>query len=176
MKRYRTAHWRRLREDVRDRAPGFAKHLRDIARPHQIAFQQVMASCGGNPAGVECKHVSGKGWAFILPDAHGQSSWRIQHFDADGFIGHTGHKSLVEATEAMIAEGYRVIDPGALDRSAATLRWAIGVKREELRLLFNQGKIEWKEMLDRMQQVGKSIRRAAAIRRLASMSGREGVI
>lgn len=155
MKRYRTSHWQRIREESHELDTDFAKHVRKFARAQQIAFQQLMSMCEGHPVGIECKKSeSRENWAFILPDMSSDSPWRIQHFDADGFSGHNCYDSLQQAAETLIGEGYRVPDPGALDRCSTALRWAIGVKRSDVRLLFNQGRIGWAEMLERMRAVG----------------------
>jgi len=151
--RYRTSHWQRITEDRRELDPGFAKHLREMARPRQIAFQRLMAMSEGNPVGIECKSESREAWAFVMPDVAGESPFRVQNFDAEGFSGHSCYDSLEKAVEAMIGDGYRAPDPGALDRCSTTLQWAIGVKRAEIRQLYNQGKLSWLEMLDRMRAV-----------------------
>lgn len=151
--RYRTSHWDTLSKETRDLDPEFAKHLRELARPRQIAFQRLMAAYAGNPAGVECKSESREAWAFMLEDVSGEYPWRIQYFDADGFSGHTCYHSLQQAAETLIGDGYRAPDPGALDRVSGTLRWAIGHKKMEVRQLFNQGKLDWRTLLDRMHQI-----------------------
>lgn len=157
MQRYRTKYWQRLREEPRDLDAGFAKHLRECARPRQIAYQRLMSMCQGNPIGLECKSETREGWGFILPDVSGEYPWRIQAFDADGFIGHNCYNTLEDATEALIGDGYRIPDPGALDRCSTTLRWAIGTKRAEFRTLFNRGLLNWTEMLDKMSAVTPSM-------------------
>jgi hypothetical protein len=162
MKRYRSTYWQRLRDDDGTLAPDFARHLRDCARPTQIAFQRLMAMTSGNPIGVECKSEARDSWAFVLPDVAGESPWRVQNFDADSFFGHQCHDSLQQAVEAMLGDGYRILDPGALDRCSSTERWATGVKRSGIRLLFNLGQIDWPEMLLRMQLVTTS-RQACAM-------------
>ena len=152
MKSYRLRAWQRLREDTRDLDPGFQKHLRECVRRKQIAFQRMMAATNGNPVGVEFRRESSESWGFVLPDVAGDAPWRVQAFDADGFVGHNCYASFEDATEALINDGYRVIDAGALDRCSRTLRWALGVKCSELRLLFNLGKLTWTEMIERSQQ------------------------
>lgn len=151
--RYRTTTWARIRERNCELPTDFAKHLREVARPRQIAFQRLMTMSSGMPVGIECKSGRHEQWAFILPDMSGDSPWRIQNFDQDGFSGHSCYDTLQQAAETLVNDGYRVPDPGALDRCSTTLRWAIGVKRSEIRLLFNQGKITWAETLDRMKAV-----------------------
>ena len=153
MKRYRTSYWQMLRNDTRTLEAKFAKHLRECARPCQIAYQQLMSSTNGHPEGVECKRTSTDSWAFILPDVNGDKNWRIQYFDADGFSGHSCFNAINEAAEALIKEGFRSLDIGALDLCSSSLRWAIGVKRSEIRLLFNMDKLSWREMLEKMQAV-----------------------
>ncbi len=149
--RWRTTHWQHVRErELEISDPEFARHLREHARPAQIAFQRLMKHSDGEPWGIECKSRSREAWAFILPDVSGDSPVRAQFFDLDGFSGHFCYGSLIKAVEGMIADGYQVLDPGALDRVAGTERWAEGVRRCELRLQFNLGRITWVEMLERM--------------------------
>lgn len=130
--------------------PGFAKHLREIARPVQIAYQILMTLGNGNPIGIEVKMNDRDSWAFVLPEvSDSEFTHRIQYFDQDGFSGHFCYKSLQNAVEALVKEKYRVIDVGALDRCSVTERWALGVKRSEIRTLFNCGKISMEEMFER---------------------------
>jgi len=153
MKRYRTRYWQQLAENNRVLDPQFAKYLRQCARPRQIAYQRLMSMSDGNPVGIECRSESGDVWGFILPDAAGEAPFRIQNFDADGCFGHSCYQALQDAVETMIGDGYRIPDPGALDRCSATLRWALGVRHMDLRLLFNQGNLSFTEMLERMNAV-----------------------
>ncbi len=151
MQRYRTKFWASLREETRILDKGFARHLRAIARRSQIAFVQLMQAVGGEIVGVECKKEDQDQWAFILPDVAGDEPWRIQHFDLDGFSGHQCYSTLEAATEELVRSGYHRPDAGALDRCATQLRWKLGVKRLEIRTLFDRGLIDFKEMIDRMQ-------------------------
>lgn len=155
-KRYRTKTWQRIRDDKRMLNPHFAKHLRDVARPRQIAFQKLMTDTEGSPVWIEFKKADGSQWAFILPDLEGVHAYRMQSFDQDGFIGHTCYDSLQVAAEELSASGYTVMDRGALSRESHTVRWAIGVKRQELRLLFSRGKISWQELHVAFEAVLKS--------------------
>lgn len=43
----------------------------------------------------------------------------------------------------MVTSGYRQIDTGALDRVAATERWALGVKRSAIMQRHQSGMIDW---------------------------------
>ena len=159
-KRYRTKTWQRIRDDKRVLNPRFAKHLRDVARPRQVAFQRMMAATRGNPVWVEFKKVDQAQWAFILPDLEGVHAFRMQTFDQDGFIGHSCYDSLQVAAEDLSSGGYTIMDQGALSRESHTVRWAIGVKRQELRLLFSRGKITWQELHVAFEAVVKSFGKA----------------
>ena len=150
MKRYCTKYWKSLREDMRDLDEDFARHLREIARPSQIAFVQLMQAVGGEIAGIECKKKTQDQWAFILPDVSGDQLWRIQYFDLDGFSGHQCYATLELATEELIRSGYYIPDAGALDRAASHFRWTLGVKRLEIRTLFDRGLIDFREMCEKM--------------------------
>ena len=151
MQRYQTTTWARIRADKKDMDRPFAKHLREISRERQIAFVRLMNATGGNPTGFECRSKNQHQWAFVIEDVAGESPYRIQTFDRDGFIGHSCHRTFQDAVEDMLGRGYTVMDQGALDRCAGTLRWSLGVKRMEIRQLFDQGVIDFREMLDRMQ-------------------------
>ncbi len=151
--RYQTKYWARLKADLdSDRAmdPGFARHLREIARPRQISYQRLMAAHSGYPVGIEYKKKDRAQWAFILPDVSGDSAWRIQSFDEDGMIGHQCYSTLEEAAEELCIN--TVIDEGALDRLSQTPRWAAGVRRHEIRLAHSRGLISWNELLEQMAE------------------------
>lgn len=156
MARWRTTHWQHVRErELEIEDPEFARHLREQARDAQIAFVRLMSRYDGMPLGIECKSGTREAWAFVLPDASGEASHRIQYFDARGFSGHFCSDGLVKAIETMIAEGYRIMDPGALDRAGSTAEWADGQRCNAWRELFNAGRIDFREMLDGMGS-GKS--------------------
>ncbi|BCZ84692.1 hypothetical protein PTKU64_83670 [Paraburkholderia terrae] len=119
IKRYRSSSWDNVRAASDDIPADFARLLRDEVRPLQIAYQRLMYSYDGHPAGMECRMKERESWAFALPDASAKS-WRVQQFDQDGFIGHMCFDSLPEAVEDMLRMGYVVTDPGALDRIGST--------------------------------------------------------
>ncbi|GMG94665.1 hypothetical protein Cmtc_58850 [Cupriavidus sp. TKC] len=141
--RYRTRSWMRVCGEDRDLDPGFAEHLRDAARPAQIAYQKLMGRHAGVPIGIECRSVSRDAWAFVLPDASSPCHFRVQYFDLDGFSGHAAHDTMLAAVEEMMGLGYRRIDSGALDRVASTARWALGVKRSAIMQRHQSGLIDW---------------------------------
>jgi len=142
------------------RAPGdFAKHLRDLARPLQIEYQRLMAAHGGRPIGIECRSAFRPAWAFVLPEMNEAGRFRVQCFDEDGFFSHQVYDGLEQAIENMMVDGYRTPDVGALDRIAATDRWAMGVKYATLRQRFQEGLITYVRMLEEMKALseGKAV-------------------
>jgi hypothetical protein len=146
--RFRCASWVRVCTASRRVPADFARHLRDSARPLQIAYQRLMSTFDGHPAGVECRMTDRDSWAFALPDASGSKAWRLQQFDLDGFIGHLCFDSLNEAIEDMLRMGYRLPEPGALDRIGSTARWARGVRRAGIMQKHQEGLISYREMID----------------------------
>jgi hypothetical protein len=150
VKRYRSASWERVCAASTRVPANFGRHLRDIARPLQIAYQRLMALYDGHPAGIECRMKDRESWAFVLPDASGSKAWRIQQFDQDGFMGHLCFDSLNEAVEDMLRMGYCVTDPGALDRTGSTTRWARGVRRAALMQKHQEGLITYRQMVEEM--------------------------
>lgn len=149
--RYRTRAWELARSERTGSLADFARHLREVARPTQIAYQRLMLACGGQPAGVECRMEGREAWAFVLPNVHGDEPWRVQYFDLDGFSGHTCHKTLEGAVEDMLNMGYRIVDAGALDRVALTVRWTFGVRRAAVMQKHQEGLISFKEMNDELR-------------------------
>ena len=141
--RYRTRGLARICDKAAELDPKFAQVLRESARPAQIAYQKIMGRHEGNPVGVECRAVKREAWAFVLADVSCPGRFRIQYFDLDWFSGHYVHKTLEEAVEDMVTSGYRQIDTGALDRVAATERWALGVKRSAIMQRHQSGMIDW---------------------------------
>lgn len=146
--RFRTAQWERVRVAHLRVAPDFARHLRQIASPVQICYQQLMQAYKGEPVGIECRSIHRAAWAFVAPEMSGSEPWRIQRFDEDGFVGHTCHNSLEDAVESLLEEGFRVPDPGALDRVGASERWARGVRLAAVRQRFQEGLITFQQMLE----------------------------
>jgi hypothetical protein len=148
-KRYLSRSWEQVRSD-RDIPADFARHLRDISRPLQIAYQRLMAAYDGHPVGIECRMKDRESWAFVLPEASSAKPWRVQYFDQDGFVGHLCFDSVEEAVEDMLRTGYNVTEPGALDRVASTARWAMGVRRAAVMQKHQQGLITYRQMVEEL--------------------------
>ena len=148
--RYRTRAWERVRVAHLRVGADFARVLREGARCMQVAYQRIMAQYGGKPIGVECRMKHRDSWAFILPEASGGKPWRIQQFDRDGFIGHLCFDSIPEAIEEMLRMGYKIVDVGALDRVAATDRWARGVRRSGIMQRHQEGLISYAQMVEEL--------------------------
>ncbi|ASW03880.1 hypothetical protein [Paraburkholderia aromaticivorans] len=151
--RYRTTTWERARVAHLRGRPDFARHLRGIARPMQISYQRLMQAYNGEPVGVECRERERDAWAFVVPEMSGSGRWRIQRFDLDGFVGHMCFDTLAIAVENMLQEGYRILDAGALDRVAATNRWAKGIKRAAVVQRCQEGLITYAQMLDELRRM-----------------------
>ncbi len=128
MSTYMTRGWRLLKGLKNDGIDaGFAKHLRDLARPAQIAYARIMSKHNADPSGVEFHDHDGKErWAFVLPDVSGTGA-RIQFFDPRGFSGHECYPTLTEAVQEMVRQGYRTEDPGVLDKISTTPAWIEGM-------------------------------------------------
>lgn len=148
--RFRTTAWERARRARSPGRPDFARYLRRIARPMQICYQQLMQAYNGEPVGVECRMLERDAWAFVVPDVSGAEPWRIQRFDLDGFVGHGSYGTLAEAVQGMLQEGYRITDAGALDRVAASTRWAKGVRRAAVMQKHQEGLITYAQMIEEM--------------------------
>ena len=157
MTTYICASWARivLRDsDLKVTQPDFARHLREILRPTQIAYQRLMSATNGSPVGVVCRHTDGKRWAFISHEVSDPSyAFRVQYFDEHGFSGHFCYKSLEDAAEGLVKEHYTVIDKGALDSLSMESNWIIGIKRSEIRTLHDRSLITWAEMMERFSAV-----------------------
>lgn len=114
VKRFMMPFWARIKD--RENAPsdpGFARHLRDLARGDQIAYVRLMREFDGDPVGIECRHRERAAWAFVLPNVSSDEAWRTQYFDADGFSRHACFNTVLEAVQAMVTEGYATADKGA---------------------------------------------------------------
>ena len=148
--RYRTRAWERVRVSHLRLDANFARLLREGARGIQIAYQRIMAGYGGCPIGIECRLKDRDSWAFVLPEASGDKPLRVQQFDQDGFIGHLCFDSIPEAVEEMLRMGYQFVDVGALDRIAATDRWALGVRRAGIMQRHQEGQISYSQMVEEL--------------------------
>ena len=162
IRRYRSRSWEQVRANSgRDIPDEFARHLREVVRPLQIAYQRLMSAYDGHPAGVECRLTNRDSWAFVLPDTSAAKAWRIQQFDQDGFVGHLCFDTFEEAVEDMLRMGYCVPDAGALDRIGSTDRWAIGVQRAAIMQKHQQGLISYRQMVDELLAVPRLASAAA---------------
>ncbi|MFP3637744.1 hypothetical protein [Paraburkholderia sp. SIMBA_054] len=151
--RYRTSSWERARTAHRRCKADFAAHLRRIAAPMQIAYQRLMSAHNGLPVGIECRMGSRASWAFVVSEMSSAEKWRVQYFDEGGFVGHGCYASIKEAVESMMRDGYRTPDPGALDRTASTPRWAVGMKRSAIRQRCQEGLITFPQMIEEMEAI-----------------------
>lgn len=150
--RYRAAGWLRANTAfARSGNKAFARMLKKSAYPLQKVYRLLMEAYAGEPVGVECRCTTRQHWAFVAPETGVPGQYRVQYFDEDGFTGHYVHTKLEEAVESMIREGYRVIEPGALDRIAATARWARGVQVAALRQRCQEGLMSFPDMLEAMK-------------------------
>jgi hypothetical protein len=150
--RYRSSSWEHVCAASNGIPADFARLLRDEARPLQIAYQRLMSSYDGHPAGIECRLKGRESWAFALPDVSGAKSWRVQQFDRDGFIGHLCF-DLNAAVEDMLRMGYLVTDPGALDRVGSTARWARGIRRAAIMQKHQEGLIKYRQMVEEISAI-----------------------
>jgi len=147
--RYRSAGWLRANTAfARSGNKDFARMLKKSAYPVQKVYRLLMEAYGGEPVGVECRDRSRQQWAFVAPETGEPGQFRVQYFDEDGFTGHYVHSKLEEALESMLREGYRILDAGALDKVAATARWARGVKVAALRQRCQEGLMSFADMVD----------------------------
>jgi hypothetical protein len=149
MTTWKTDYWNRLTSDSRDLDPAFARHLREIARPIQIAFTKLMRASNGDPVGFEVKSNTRQAWKVILPEplpAGATPLWRVLAFDADGFSGHSVHKTVQSAAEDMLQSGFAELDVGALSRCATSEQWSRGLRLQDLRDRVSRGEITVKDM------------------------------
>lgn len=154
--KWTTSYWAQITADGRDLDPAFARHLRDIARPSQVAFTKLMRLGNGDPTGIEMRSSSRQSWSVVLPEPNATSqkpAWRVLNFDAKGFVGHNVYPCPIKAAEEMVQSGYDVIDKGALDACSQTESWAKGLKHQELRDRLNRGEISWSRMAELAQAV-----------------------
>lgn len=155
MPTYKTKFWRQVTED-RSLDTDFARHLREIARPKQIAFAKLMTQTGGWPVGIELKAPSRDAWVTILPEpvpTGAKESWRVLNFDGHGFSGHNQHADPITALEDVIGAGFTQIDAGALDKLSGTPTWKLGQQRQKVRDLHIRGDIDYRTMCERMTAI-----------------------
>jgi hypothetical protein len=129
----------------------FEKLLKESAFRIQTVYRRLMTAYSGEPVGIECRTDSRNAWAFVAQEPCESGRFRIQYFDEDGFSNHLVYNDLPEAVETMLSEGFRNVDAGALDRVAATPRWARGVKVATLRQKYQEGLMTYPEMLDALE-------------------------
>lgn len=151
---YMCAGWVLLSSSFGDDDSDAAREFLELARPKQLAYQHVMATCQGNPVGVECRAASRPAWAFVLPEVRKSGQFRVQYFDENGFSGDSAFNTLEDAVEEMVGNGFRIIDAGALDRTAATVRWERGVKVAALHQRCEEGLITYADYVAGVKALG----------------------
>lgn len=147
---YKTPYLERLLAERADLDDDFCRHLFEITEDEALAYNRVMCAHDGDPSGVEHKHHERRSWAFVLPDASEPGKHRVQYFDHRGFYSHQPYDSMAQAAQAMVAEGYHMADPGALDRLAGTQEWLRGTEVAALVQLVNARRITLTEFNERV--------------------------
>lgn len=149
---YKTPSLVRLLEERCDLNDEFHQHLLELTMPGAVAYNDIMVRFDGNPSGIEFKSRSSNQWAFVLPDASEPGKQRIQYFDDRSFFSHHPYSTIAEAVMAMVSEGYREEDSGALDRVSATETWRKGTAVAALKMKLDRGLIDWKAFLELAEQ------------------------
>lgn len=103
--------------------------------------------------GFTLKHGSMESWGIILPDASDPGRYRWQGFREDGLTGHCTFDTPQLCLGDMLDDGYEHPDPGALDRLAATPKWARGMEVIAVIQACNCGLISWEEANQRHAQI-----------------------
>lgn len=149
MPTYLTSAWKRATDTSIPREDGFARHLREIARPIQIAFAKLMKLTSGLPMGCEMRQTDGSDrWAVVLPEpvpAGARPMHRLLSFDNHGFTGHEQYNTEQEAIETMLGRGFTAPDPGALQRIIDTATWVRGMQIQSLFDKVCRGELNWNE-------------------------------
>lgn len=141
----RPAAERILRERA-DFTDPFQAHLLRLSYESSVVYSAIMVEFDGSPLWVEFKHKTAARWAFVLPDLYVDGRYRVQFFDEDGMIRHHGAKSLQEAVETMVSEGYHSSDRGRLDVLSPTNRWKRGTELAALIMKLNTKQITHAEL------------------------------
>lgn len=145
---YKTPYMARILQERAKLSDPFHRHLLAISYRQAVAYDQVLSTHGGNPSGIEFRSTARQAWAFVLPDASSTGKHRIQYFDANGFLSHASYPSVPAAVEEMLREGYRIADPGALDRLSTTDAWRRGAEAAALLMDHNAGRISFQQFID----------------------------
>jgi len=130
---YKPAHLVHLLSEKSDLSDPFTRYVLALEERRSLAYNDMMVTFDGDPTGIEFQHrTQDNRWAFTLPDASVQGSWRIQYFDWDSFVSHHCERTFLACIDSMAQEGFVVADPGALDRLSVTPRWKRGVEVSSL--------------------------------------------
>lgn len=151
---YKTPYLEMLLGEEHDSEDPFRRHCLDLAIPTAINFDRIMREYGGDPSGVEFKHVERDSWAFVLSDAAEPGRFRLQCFDQNGFYSHHSVDTLKKAVLDLVTERYLRAVPGDLDRLASTDAWRRGMAVTTLIQMLGSGQIDHAEFLRRQQALG----------------------
>ena len=99
------------------------------------------------------RHEAMAQWVAILRNFNGApDSWRLQRFDADGFVGHQVYASKDEAIRNAARERFTLHDDGALDRLERTVAFRLGNAISDEREKLNGSRISFTAFLARVTQ------------------------
>jgi hypothetical protein len=107
---------------------GFRAMLFEKAEKIDGLYRGIMEQTEGDPLGLEFKQPDSDRWAFLVPEMSSpeDGKFRIQYFDKKGFYSHSTQKTMEEALETMLNEGFHEQDRGALDRLSRDPAWRRG--------------------------------------------------
>jgi len=133
----------KLSAEPKQRPPALQK-LIDDQKAEQV---RRIASIGEVGDIAIMRNEKGDRWYAILGNAsdEGNSPYRIQHFDANGFSGHMVYASKDEAIKEAARDGYYRRDDGALDRMQNTPAFQRGLEAAEIIRRANARELTWEE-------------------------------
>lgn len=83
------------------------------------ARDDLAAELAKTDNGVELVNSKGDMHAAVTKSQSVEGGWRVTHFNASGFLGHTEHKTKLSAVKEALQEGFDKEDAGALARAVA---------------------------------------------------------
>lgn len=147
-----------LSRDFSDLPAGLRDELFAQAEEQDAAYRLVMEMAKGDPVGLELMRNRTNGdpqWTFIVPEMSEPNcgAFRLQYFDERGFFSHSTKKTVEEALEAAINQGFTEPDFGALDRISTQPVWHRGMEVADLIQKLNSQCITHNEFQESVREV-----------------------
>ncbi|MEY8688472.1 MAG: hypothetical protein AB9M53_01150 [Leptothrix sp. (in: b-proteobacteria)] len=136
-----------------ERMASFYDHVANLDQETHDKLVPAFDAFHKHGDGTELSTDDGRRHVILLPDASNPGKYRHQMFDHRGFMSHSTHDTPEEAVADAARQGFRVHNPGILDKLAGTDEWAHGMAVNALIQAHSSGQMTYAEMIDKVNRL-----------------------